>query len=243
MTVQLGNPRGNFDKWALDSFRKIEQWIRAQTAGSTAFNDESSVLGVRNVQEAIDALATGVGASQPLDATLTALAGLNTTPGVVVQTGTDTFTKRTLAATGLAVMTNGDGVAAAPSVAVTAASQSDQETGTSTTVAVTPGVQHSHPSAAKCWANVSVSGGTPTLDQSFNITSITDTATGQLTVTIATDFANNDWAGFGTVNKGGNGGYVHINNVATGSCLCLCRDDTGALADPVHWYFVGFGDQ
>ena len=75
---------------------------------------------LRAIERAIrDAVAEAVAGLQPSDATLTALAGLNSTPGLLAQTAEDAFTKRSLAApaAGLSI-TNPAGTAGNPTFAL-----------------------------------------------------------------------------------------------------------------------------
>lgn len=126
------------------------------------------------------------------------------------------------------------------------ADQSAQETGTSATQAVLPSVQQFHPSAAKFVMEATVSGGTPTLKTppAYNITSITDSGQGDLTVTIATDFSSAFWAALLTTEGSGNRLSQGVTNAkAAGTYEARCADAGGTPQDPEAWNLVGFGDQ
>lgn len=122
--------------------------------------------------------------------------------------------------------------------------QSEMEAGSDTGRAVVPGRQHFHPSASKCWGQTT-GAGTPTLSSSYNMTSITDTGTGQLTATIATDFSSANYSCVSTsVNAAGS---VRVGpwlaSKAAGSIVIELASTSFAYSDPgVGYDWSMFGD-
>lgn len=131
-------------------------------------------------------------------------------------------------------------------VALTA-TQSDMETATNTTRYVTPGRVQNHPGVAKFWAKVTVSGSTPTLAASYNITSVSRSTTGIYTLTIGTDFSSANWCAIGTTEKASSGSnfLVSVSNAsqAAGTITVNIETVSGSNTDPPAFHVVGFGDQ
>ena len=129
----------------------------------------------------------------------------------------------------------------------TAASQAEQEAGTEAGKYVAPLTQQHHPSAAKLWVNFDASSGTPTIQSSYNITSITDSGVGNFTVNIADGFS----AAYQCIVLGaGLSGFrvacdlATKSSVAVGSFSAISSNQTsGALIDASVFTAVGYGDQ
>lgn len=127
------------------------------------------------------------------------------------------------------------------------ATQAEMETGTDTTRAVAPGRQAYHPAHPKAWGIVTYSGGVPTLAASYNISGITDTGTGRLTVTIDVDFSSANYAVIATTESDSTTlirpASVSNGTRAAGSFELAVRDLGSSLTDPAAIMFACFGDQ
>lgn len=114
--------------------------------------------------------------------------------------------------------------------------------------------QYKRDDLAAFWLKATVSGGVPTLAASFNVTSITDTGPGILTVTIANDFTSANWSCTcdsemtATTYAVANARRTNIRNAsqAAGSVAIDCVDNTATTnlaVDPAAWHVQGFGVQ
>jgi len=124
-------------------------------------------------------------------------------------------------------------------ITLTAATQAQMETATSDTASATALSVNWHPGVAKCW--IKCTGDGTTINVSHNITSITDTGTGILTVTIATDFSSSDYAIAATILAGS--GIAWVDSQAAGSFVIEAVSLAGSAADPTSYYASCFGDQ
>lgn len=123
------------------------------------------------------------------------------------------------------------------------------EAATDTSKFVTPGRDQYHPGVAKCHAYITVSGGTPSLVTSYNITSIADTGVGLCTVTIATDFADANWTFLGGALANDTSSTVRFTAESTtsakaaGSVRLVGWQAAVGTADPPSYSFAGYGIQ
>ena len=100
---------------------------------------------------------------------------------------------------------------------------------------------------AKVWIKCDAAG---TILGSYNVTSITDVATGKVAVTIATDFSSTNYVIVGTSVAGADDCYISVDGSGTGgvdptagSFRGVNRDPGGVARDPAAYMFACFGDQ
>jgi hypothetical protein len=130
------------------------------------------------------------------------------------------------------------------------ATSTEVQTGTDQARAVCPAFAGSHQSAAKFWLVANTAG---VLQDSYNVTSVTDTGTGTLTITIATDFANVNWcaqvsvelpdATPDTAAESIVVGIIGGKTAGSAAFQCFQAETPYTVQDPFMWHVCGFGDQ
>jgi len=129
-----------------------------------------------------------------------------------------------------------------------AATQADQETGTSVLLYVTPGRQQYHPSACKGWAKMDFSAG---IVASYNVTSQSDDGNGTMTVSWNVDFSSVNYFACCAIqgDPGGSGATTYTQHVAHTSFAAgttkfwNVRLSDWAGQDGNYMHAIAFGDQ
>lgn len=127
---------------------------------------------------------------------------------------------------------------------LTAASQAEMESASSTTVGVTPGVAKYHPGVAKAWVYYTEITTTAILG-SYGVTSITDQGTGDTSINFSTAFSSANYACAGMAGDSGVSiGYVSdFSTRSTTEFRPRTVNTAGSSTDLARNNVVCFGDQ
>jgi len=130
------------------------------------------------------------------------------------------------------------------------ASKAEMEAASSLTVFSTPGREQYHPGVAKAWLHMTTSGGTVTLQDSYNVSSITDRGVGLYTAVWTTGFASANYAWSGSLRHSGSttaGGPTSTSaesDQVVGSLQFTSQLWTGGtIVDPARLSLIAWGDQ
>lgn len=108
-----------------------------------------------------------------------------------------------------------------------------------------PTVQGQVTARSQCqgWATITYSAGVPTLEDSYNVTSITDDGTGILTITWDRDFANTNYCILLGYRRTGAGAlcFQRVVDQQVGTCQIETYTSGGAAVDPLAIYVTAFG--
>lgn len=174
---------------------------------------------------------------------LQAIAAAATTNATDITTNTTNIATNTTN-----IATNTTAIAAlnaGPLTSGNVAVQSDQETATSTTLAVTPGRQQFHPSASKAFVKFTgqATNGACVITASYNVSGVSRTATGSYTITFATAFSSANYACFVTQVVGATNGWGQVQSEAAGSVSVAFITLGPAAFDPGSGMVTCSGDQ
>lgn len=130
---------------------------------------------------------------------------------------------------------------------ILAATQAEMETGTSTTVYVSPGRQQYHESAAKFWVNFNGTG-TIAIRADYNVSSLSDYGNGYYGVNFTTAMSSADYevsvnANRPAVNTLCSFALDDTPNISTTAVRVTTSGATGTQADFSHVLVAGHGDQ
>jgi hypothetical protein len=177
---------------------------------------------------------------------------MTTTGDVIYSSSGSTPARLGLGTAGQVLQVNSGATApewATASSGLSAASQAEMEAASSTTVAVTPGRAQYHPSAAKFWVKFNGTG-TPAINASYNMTSITDNGAGYYTINIGVDFSSGNYCVVANAEKLSG---ASSTSTLTGTCMVpaynagdfglITYNLVGTLSDCSAVFAAGYGDQ
>jgi hypothetical protein len=128
---------------------------------------------------------------------------------------------------------------------IATSTQAQQEAGSSTAVATSPGTQQYHPSALKMWCQRD-GAASPGILSSYNVTSLTDSGVGLTTINLTVNFSSVNWSRCATRDIGSSGNLtIGFGGAASASSILVstAADVDAHTVSDQEWAVLSAGDQ